>query len=179
MMNQHNFTYGMKLCLILILHFCTIVGLSAQKQKDTEIDKNAIYLELESLLAIGNAAISYERVLNPEGKTHFGIIAGIGPGYFLYPGSSEHEPPFYVERGTVYKIKTNIFWNSGIKIGLGYSLMYFHYPGTVRSGRIFTPYDVTHHYPIVSIGYRSIGKPFLFKVQLGTWGLGLCFGYAF
>ena len=169
----------MKTYWIFIIPFCLTASLSAQKQTEIEIDKNAIYLEGEFLIAIGNATINYERVLNLQGKTHFGISAGIGPGYLIESGSSEHEPSFYVSTGKVYKIKTNIFWNSGFEISLGYSLMDYRYPGTVFNGRVINPYDVHIHYPIVSIGYRPINKSFLFKFHVGTWGLGLCLGYAF
>jgi len=172
-------TYNLKLYIVFIIPFCIISSLSAQRKSEIEINKNAIYIDGESIIFIGNVTINYERVLNHGGKTHFGISVGIGPGYAIASGNTEHEPSFYVPSGIVYKIKTNIFWKSGFEISLGYSLMDYRYPGTVYAGRVFEPYDEHIHYPIVGIGYRSVGRPFLFKFHIGTWGLGLGFGYSF
>ena len=153
------------LILIVIVFYSTL--LNAQDISQPELIKNAIIVELESCLFIGDAAINYERNLISKNNNSFLLNLRGGFGRYISSGLGG------TEKGLGLKMSLNPLMGNGksyfeasFGLGLGYvnyCLMNFGCP----DWRVW---------PIVNIGYRHQYKT-IFRFYVGTLGIGISLGF--
>lgn len=159
----------MRIFISIILSGMFLLSLNAQEKSHPEQAKNAIMIELESLIFWGDVAINYERNLISRNNNSFllNIRSGIGGYYFAHLQGGDNGPGFKI---SISPLKGNgkSYFESSFGFGIGYVRnceSYFSCPGW----RIM---------PIVNIGYRYQSK-IIFKSYLGTLGIGISLGVPF
>ncbi len=163
----------MRLYLILLFQCILIPCLVAQEDPEPGFKKNIIYIEGESILALGNTSISFERIFRPEKHLQLSLKGGVGLFYDVHMGEAFAYWTIEKSYGIIYKLSSFLILKGNFEIGLGISLMNC----TTCSQYWDSVYKI---YPIVSFGWRTGNhRPFFIKVHGGSWGIGLGLGSTF
>ena len=162
----------MRIYLTILLQLVYISCFSANDNTEIGIRKNIFYLEGESILAISNVSLNYERIVLQDQSFRLSIKGGIGFYYFAEVMDFSRQI-FVVPEGIIYKINLCFILKSGFEIGLGISYL------DCKSDCNDPLYPPKIIHPIITAGWRLQDRPFFFRIHAGSWGLGLSFGYSF
>ena len=141
-----------------------------QKFSMSDIRKNAIIIELESLLFIGDVAINYERNLISRDNNSLLINLRCGYGRYYMFGLQGGE------RGSVFKLSINELKGNGksyFETNFGLGLCYLNY-----CDYSYSDCPEWKIWPIVNIGYRY-QSGIIFRCYVGTLGIGISLGVRF
>lgn len=163
-LNVHQ--YKLSFPILFILLSCSFVPANAQDNPENEILNNAIYVDfgLGPLLA---ATVNYERVLKINESSSLQLRGRTG---FLWGGV------FYTESDFLgVPINVTALWGKGkghFELTGGLALGVWRDHGNPKNPGVF---------PLVDVGYRyeSPRSGFIFRVKIGTGGLGIGLGIGF
>ena len=143
--------------------------MSAQDKSQPGHIKNAIFIELESIVMIGDVAINYERNLIARNNNSF--LLNLRSGFGRYYGATLGG----TEKGLGFKMSLNLlkgneknYFETNFGLGLGY-VNYCEMNFGCPDRRVW---------PIVNIGYRY-QSDIIFRCSVGTLGIGISLGFPF
>jgi hypothetical protein len=140
----------------------------------SNIRRSIIYIEGESILALGNASINYERILRPEyNNLQVSIKGGVGMFYWVEMEGWFSAWTMETSKGLIWKLSSFLILGKHFEIGLGISLL-----NCTTCSNYWD--SASRIYPIISLGFRMGNhRPEFIKIHLGSYGMGLGIGYAF
>lgn len=159
---------------ILLLSICLIIcQYSISQETENNIKRNLIEGSLASSEVInGMISIGYERNLINSEKVKINIEGTYGKYYQIHTGDAYQSYPIFpsITSGinSLFGKKSHFF---EVDLGARYSIIkvdYYH--------------DINPLFPLINIGYRYqnyFRKGLIFKVFIGTTGIGLSTGIAF
>ena len=159
----------MRLLISIILLWMFLNSSNAQETPHSGQVKNAIMIELESLIFFGDVAINYERNLISRNNNSFllNIKSGFGKYYVAHLQGGDNGPGFKMSLNPLIGNGKNYF-----EINLGFGLGYVTYCES------YFPCPDWRVMPIVNIGYR-FQSVIIFRCYVGTLGIGISLGRRF
>ena len=144
--------------------------MSTQDKSQPEHNKNAIIIELESALFIGDVAINYERNLISRNNNSVLLNLRFGCGGYYAAGLQGGE------KGPGLKLSLNPLKGNGksyFEANIGFGLAYVNY-----CEYLYSDCPGMRIWPIVNIGYRNQSE-IIFRCYVGTLGIGISLGIPF